>query len=165
MEGSFNQEITLCQDEKKIISKVDSLPKMLDLIHMIVYNVFLTSWSFAYKPNVFYHRHNPLLVVKLNPIVGFVSSISKLPWWISPLQDSNWMALTKFIQKKESSLLFKLPLILLGGNGSPGQLIISVLILAINMKFPLKFLKLNQRNKQLQPRNNTSHNYGRDLCD
>lgn len=80
MEESFNQEIALCQDEKKTILEVDSLPKILGLIYMIVYNVFLTFWSFAYKSNVFYHGHNPMLVVKLNPIVGFVSSTSKLPW-------------------------------------------------------------------------------------
>ena len=35
-------ETALHQDEKKT-SEVDSLPKMLDLIHMIIYNVFLTS--------------------------------------------------------------------------------------------------------------------------
>ena len=42
--------------------EVDSLPKMLDLIHMISYNVFLTSWTFAYKLNVFYHGHDSMLV-------------------------------------------------------------------------------------------------------
>ena len=36
------------QDEKKT-SDVDSLIKMLDLTGMIIYNIFLTSWSFAYK--------------------------------------------------------------------------------------------------------------------
>ena len=34
-------------------SEVDNLPKMLDLTHMIIYNVFLTSWTFAYESNVF----------------------------------------------------------------------------------------------------------------
>ena len=33
----------LHQDEKTMTSEVDSLPKMLDLIRMIIYNVFLTS--------------------------------------------------------------------------------------------------------------------------
>ena len=35
-------ETTLHQDEKTTTSEVDSLPKMLDLIRMIIYNVFLT---------------------------------------------------------------------------------------------------------------------------
>ena len=34
-------------------SEVDKLPKILDLIRMILYNVFLTSWTFTYKSNVF----------------------------------------------------------------------------------------------------------------
>ena len=36
-------ESTLQQDEKTTTSEVDSLPKMLDLIHMIIYKAFLTS--------------------------------------------------------------------------------------------------------------------------
>ena len=36
-------ETTVHQDEKTMTLVVDSLPKMLDLIHMIIYNVFLTS--------------------------------------------------------------------------------------------------------------------------
>ena len=36
-------ETTLHQDEKMMTSEVESLPKMLDLISMIIYNVFLTS--------------------------------------------------------------------------------------------------------------------------
>ena len=47
-------------------SEVDSLPKMLDLIHMIIYNAFLTSWT--------YYRHDPMLVLEINPIVGFVAN-------------------------------------------------------------------------------------------
>ena len=34
---------TLHQDKKTTTSEVDSLPKMLDLLRMIIYNVFLTS--------------------------------------------------------------------------------------------------------------------------
>ena len=60
----------LYQDEKTA-SKVDSLPKMQDLICMIIYNVFLTSWTFAYGPNVFYHGDNHKLVLKkISPTVG-----------------------------------------------------------------------------------------------
>ena len=36
-------ESTLQQDEKTTTSEVDSLLKMLDLIHMIIYKAFLTS--------------------------------------------------------------------------------------------------------------------------
>jgi len=36
-------ETTLYQDEKMTTSEVDSLPKMQDLISMIIYNVTLTS--------------------------------------------------------------------------------------------------------------------------
>ena len=42
------------QDEKKMTPEVDSL-KMTDLILVIIYNVLLTFWTFAYKSNVFYH--------------------------------------------------------------------------------------------------------------
>ena len=37
------EETTVHQDEKMTTSELDSLPKMLELIHMIIYNVFLTS--------------------------------------------------------------------------------------------------------------------------
>ena len=49
-----------------ITSEVDGFPKMLDLIHMIIYNAFLTSWT--------YYRHDPMLVLEINPIVGFVAN-------------------------------------------------------------------------------------------
>ena len=54
-------------------SEVYSWHKMLDLICMIIYNVFLTSWTFKYESNVFYHGHDPMLVLKINPIVGFLT--------------------------------------------------------------------------------------------
>ena len=63
------------QDKRKMTSEIHNLPKMLDLIHMIIYNAFLTSWT--------YYRHDPMLVLEINPIVRFgqlpVSS-SGLPW-------------------------------------------------------------------------------------
>ena len=45
MDGStfLSGETTLHQDEKTTTSEVDSLLEMLDLIRMIIYNVFLTS--------------------------------------------------------------------------------------------------------------------------
>ena len=51
--SSNRGETTVHQDEKKMTSEVNSLPKTLDLIHMIIYNVFLTSETFAYKSNAF----------------------------------------------------------------------------------------------------------------
>ena len=39
---SNSRETTLHQDKKTTTSEIDSLPKMLDLIHIIIYNVFLT---------------------------------------------------------------------------------------------------------------------------
>ena len=38
---------------EKMTSEVDGLPKMLDLTYMIIYSVFLTSWTFAYESHVF----------------------------------------------------------------------------------------------------------------
>ena len=35
------------------MTQVDNVPKILDLVHMILYDVFLTSWTFAYESNVF----------------------------------------------------------------------------------------------------------------
>ena len=66
-------------------SEVDSMPKMLDLSRMITYNIFLTSWTFAYKSNVFYHGHNPMLILKISPIVGFVA----IYLCLIPLDDLN----------------------------------------------------------------------------
>ena len=47
-------------------SKVVNFPTILDLIRMIIYNAFLTSWT--------YYRHDPMLVLEINPIVGFVAN-------------------------------------------------------------------------------------------
>ena len=46
------EKIHSYQDET-MTSEVNSLFKMLDLTHMIIYNVFLISWAFAYESNVF----------------------------------------------------------------------------------------------------------------
>ena len=54
-------------------SEVDSFPKMLDPIRMIIY-VFLTYLTFAYKSNAFLSQADPMLVLKINPIVGFVAN-------------------------------------------------------------------------------------------
>ena len=55
-------------------SEVDSLRKMLDLTCMIIYNVLLTFAPLHINQVFFYHGHNPVLVLKTNPIVGCVAS-------------------------------------------------------------------------------------------
>ena len=55
-------------------SEADSLPKMLDLICIVIYNVFLTSCTFAYRSNIFYHGHNPVL--------AFFFFFNQSNWWV-----------------------------------------------------------------------------------
>ena len=58
-----------------MISEVDSLSKMLDPIRMISYNVlFLLLRPLHINQMLFYHRPDPMLVLKINPIVGFVAN-------------------------------------------------------------------------------------------
>ena len=141
----------LYQDEKTA-SKVDSLPKMQDLICMIIYNVFLTSWTFAYGPNVFYHGDNPKLVFKKSvQLLGWgrlsVSSTCRLPRWISPLQSSNWTSLKKFYfrERKFSPVQATLditkwdPLTQSINNTCSGT--------GHKYEFSSKLFKINQRNK------------------
>ena len=134
------------QDNK--MTSADTLPKMLDLIRMIIY-VFLTSSTFTYRSNVFLSRawsyasfqnqSNCWVCCQLP-----MSSTSWLLWWISHFQGTDWPALRKLILE-ESKL--RLLLILLDGILSPGQLIIPALTLAIYMNFLLGSLKLNQNKK------------------
>ena len=52
---------------------------MFALIHMIIYNVFLTSWTFAYKSNLFYHGHETAAAAKL---------LQSCPTLCDPIDDS-----------------------------------------------------------------------------
>ena len=54
-----------------MIPEVEDLPKMLDLIRIIIYNVFLT---LHINQMPFYQRPDPMLVLEINPIVGFVAN-------------------------------------------------------------------------------------------
>ena len=103
---------------------------------MIIYNVFMISWSCAYQSNVFYHRYNSMLDKNSIQLLGCgqlsVSSTSGFPWWSSVLQGSDWIPPRKCILD-ESSVLFCLFMILLDRILSPGQLIISALMLAIDL--------------------------------
>ena len=91
------------QDEKTMILEIDNLPKMLDLIPMII--VFLSSWTFACKLNVFlswtqsyasFKNQSNCCVCGHLPVSGHF----QITWWISPLQGSNWMALREFVLEK-----------------------------------------------------------------
>ena len=57
-------------------SEVDNLPKILDLIHIIICNVFLTSWTFAINQMLFYHRPDSMLVLEIN-------TITWVQFWVS----------------------------------------------------------------------------------
>ena len=54
----------------------------------------------------FYHRHNIMQILEINQIAGLwsvtASSTSGLPWWVSPLLGSDWMALRKFILEERN---------------------------------------------------------------
>ena len=39
-----------------------------------MYNAFLTSWTFAYESMFFCHKHDPIQVLKINPIAVFVAN-------------------------------------------------------------------------------------------
>ena len=135
---------------------------MLDLTRMIIYNVFLTSWTFAYESNAFLSWTRSYSSFK-NPSSCWacgqlpVSNTSGLPWWISPLQGSNWMALRKFIlEERNYSPVQGIPL--------PRQLITPALTLAIKNEFSSKVTQAqSEQQAKFQPRNKTSHNYGMDL--
>ena len=112
------------------------------------YSVFLTSWTFAYESNVFLYyaslkNQSNCWVCGQLP----VSSTSGLPWWIFPLQGSDWIALRKFILEERNYSPVQPTIGILGGIPSPSQLIISAPTLAIDMNFLLGSLKLNQNNK------------------
>ena len=47
---------------------------MMDLINVIIYNVFLTSWTLHINQMLSYHRQDPMLVLEINPTVVFVAN-------------------------------------------------------------------------------------------
>ena len=99
---------------------------------------------------LFYHRPDPMLVLKINPIVGFVANylclvlgyLGKFPYY-KTLTGWPWENLRK---KKDYSHI-QVTEILLDGIPSPGQLTMPALTLAIRLSF-LLLLKLNQSNRQ-----------------
>ena len=99
---------------------------------------------------LFYHRPDPMLVLEINPIVGFVANylclilgyLGKFLYY-KALTGWPWENSLKKINYSH----IQVTLILLGGIPSPGQLIMPALTLAINLSF-LLLLKLSQSNKQ-----------------
>ena len=74
---------------------------------MIIYNGLLISWTFAYESNVFLSWARSYVNFKNQSncwVCGKLpmSNTSSLPWWVSPLQRSDWMALSKFILEERS---------------------------------------------------------------
>ena len=57
-----------------MISERDSLPKILDVTLMIIYNVFLPFGPLHINQVYFYHRHDHMLVLEINPIVGCLAN-------------------------------------------------------------------------------------------
>ena len=132
-------------------------------------------WSFMFSwllrplhisQMLFYHRPDPMLVLKINPIVGFVANylclvlgyLGKFLYY-QTLTGWPWENLLK---KKNYSHI-QVTVILLDGIPSPGQLIMPALTLAINLSFFL-LLKLSQSNKKsFSKGGKISQNYGMDL--
>ena len=78
-------------------------------------------------------------ILEINQVVWLWSitcvHYSGLPWWVSPLQSSDWMALRKFIlEERNYSFLFGL--LSLDGTHLLAQSNTLILTLAINMNFP-----------------------------
>ena len=67
-------ETTLHQDEKRTLSEVDSL---LRCWTWFIWSFIMFSWLLRplhINQMLFYHRPDPMLVLKINPIVGFVAN-------------------------------------------------------------------------------------------
>ena len=118
-------------------------------------------WSFMFSwllrplhisQMLFYHRPDPMLVLKINPTVGFVANylclvlgyLGKFLYY-QTLTDWPW----KNLLKNYSHI--QVTVILLDEIPSPGQLIMPALTLAINLSFFL-LPKLNQNKKFRQRR-------------
>ena len=113
-------------------------------------------WSFMFSwllrplhisQMLFYHRPDPMLVLKINPIVGFVANylclvlgyLGKFLYY-QTLTGWPWENLLKNYSH------IQVTMVLLDRIPSPGQLIMPALILAINLSFFL-LPKLNQNKK------------------
>ena len=99
---------------------------------------------------LFYHRHDSMLVLEINCIVGFVANYLCLALgYLCEFLHSKAGPEEIYLKRKIITMIRSL-LILLGEICSPGQLKISTLTLAINMSF-LILLRLNQQRAKFQP--------------
>ena len=116
---------------------------------------------------LFYHRPDSMLVLKINPIVGFVANYLYLVLgylgkflYNKTLTGWPWGNLLKKYIYIYSHI--QVTVILPDGILSLGQLIMPTLTLAINLSLFL-FLKLNWSNKKSFSKRKISHNYEIDL--
>ena len=106
-----------------------------------------------------YHRPDPMLVLKINPVVGFVANylclvlgyLCKILY--KTLNGWPW----KNLLKKNYSHI-QVTMILLDGIPSSGQLIMSSLTLAINLSF-LLLLSSIRATRKVSTTTTISHNY------
>jgi len=114
---------------------------------------------------LFYHWPDPMLILEINPLVGFVANylclvLGYLGKFLYYKTLTGWPE--KIYLKKNYSHI-QVTVILLDGIPSPGQLIMPALTLALNLSF-LLLLKLKQSNKQSFSKGGKgSHNYRMDL--
>ena len=147
MEGLFlSGETTVHQDEKTMTSEETASPRCWPWF------VWSLMFSWLLRPlhisqMLFYHRPDPMLVLKINPIVGFVANylclvlgyLGKFLYY-QTLTGWPWENLLKNYSH------IQVTMVLLDRIPSPGQLIMPALTLAINLSFFL-LPKLNQNKK------------------
>lgn len=132
-------------------SEADNYPKVPNLTCLIIYNVFLISWAQAWKQLFFCCGHSPAQVLEINTIDGsLVSYLCQYFWFtlvgFSSLQGSDWMDFRKFILEESSYSYVWSLLILL--DGTPHWANQSYLLWPWSeINFPLKLLKLHQKNE------------------
>ena len=123
------------QDEN-ITWEVDSWPKMPEQVCILI--TLTIAHTFANEPNVFLGLNHMQVSKKSIQLLGLwpITSTPRLPWWISPLQSSNWMVLRNFISNETlAPCKLTLPPISLRDTLLPGQLMAHVLNLAIILLF------------------------------
>lgn len=76
-----------------------------------------------------------------------MQSTSQLLQWLSPLSDSNWIALRKLILEERSYSCLWATINNTTWDLSLGQSGIPTLTMSINLNFLFKLLKLNQNNE------------------
>ena len=99
---------------------------------------------------LFYHRPDPMLVLEINPVVGFVANylclvLGYLGKFIYSKALTGWP--WENLLKKKNYSHIQVTIDITGWDSLIGQLILPALILAKNLSF-LLLLKLNQSNKQ-----------------